>query len=103
MDFESDLAQIIKQQFDEQKILYKDNLSVSSLAARFLEMLHRRITPIPRDVHFSEEIHESLGKLKREKKPKQLENAAEAWEAVFSHTASLNKGRKRYLFFEHEM
>ena len=62
---------------------YEDNLDVRSLAARYLEMLNRRITPLPRRVHFSEEIHESLGKLRREKVTKQREKAAEAWKAVF--------------------
>lgn len=83
MNFESDLAHIIKQQFDEHNIFSEDNLSVRSLAARYLEMLNRRITPIPRRVHFSAEIYESLGKLTREKVEKQREKAAKAWEAVF--------------------
>ena len=83
MNFESDLAQIIKQQFDEHNISYEDNMGIRSLVARYLEMLNRRITPFPRRVHFSEEIYESLGKLTREKVAKQREKAAEAWESVF--------------------
>lgn len=93
MDFESDLAQIIKQQFDEQDIFYEDNLSVSSFAARYIEMLNRRITPIRRDVHFSEEIHESLGKLTHEKEENKREEATEAWKAVFFIRHLLTKGQ----------
>ena len=83
MNFESDLAHIIKQQFDEHNISYEDHLDVSSLAARYLEMLHRRITPIPRRVHFSEEIHKSLGKLRQQADTEEREAAADAWGAVF--------------------
>lgn len=93
MDFESDLAQIIKQQFDEQKIFYEDNLSVSSLVAHYIEMLNRRITPICRDVHFSEEIHESLGKLKRKKVATHRENTSDAWNAVFLIRHLLTEGK----------
>ena len=83
MNFESDLAHIIEQQFDEDNIFYEDNLDVSSLAARYLEMLNRRITPIPRKAHFSEEIHKSLGKLRQQADTEQREAAADAWGAVF--------------------
>ncbi len=67
-------------------------MDIRSLAARYLEVLNRRITPIPRDVHFSEEIHESLGKLKREKVATK-EEAAEAWQAVFLIRHLLAEGK----------
>ncbi len=92
MNFESDLAHIIKQQFDKHNIFYEDNLDVRSLAARYFEMLNRRITPLPRRVYFSEEIHESLGELTREKVAKQREKAASAWEAVFLIRHLLTEG-----------
>lgn len=92
MNFESDLAQIIKQQFDEQKISYEDNVDVPSLAARYLEMLNRRITPLPRRVYFSEEIHESLGKLRQQADTEQQE-AAEAWGSVFLIRRLLVEGK----------
>ena len=83
MTFESDLALIIKQQFDKVGISYKDNLDVCTLAARYFEMLHRRIVPMPRRVQFSEEIHDSLGKLRQEADMEHQEQAADAWGCVF--------------------
>lgn len=83
MNFESDLAHIIKQQFDKHNIFYEDNLDVRNLAARYLEMLNRRITPFPRSVHFSEEIHDSLGKLRQQADLEKREAAADAWGVVF--------------------
>ncbi len=83
MNFESDLAHIIKRQFDEHNIVYKAALDVRSLTARYLEMLNRRIVPIPRKVHFSEEIHDSLGALRRKADMEQRKAAADAWGAVF--------------------
>ena len=51
--------------------------------SRYLEMRIRRIESVPRKVHFSEEIHDSLGSLSRETAPKGPEKALEAWGAVF--------------------
>ena len=93
MNFESDLAQIIKQQFDEHNIFYEDNLDTNSLAARYLEMLNRRIAPIPRRVHFSEGIHESLGKLRLQADTEQQEAATEAWGAVFLIRNLIEEGK----------
>ena len=93
MDFESDLEHIIKRQFNEHGICYEDNLDVRSLSARYLEMLNRRIVPIPREVLFSEEIDDSLGKLTRETKVKQREKATEAWRAVFFIRYLLTEGK----------
>ena len=83
MSFKSDLADIIKQQFNNVGIRYEDNVDVCGLAARYLEMLNRRIVPTPRRVHFSEEIHDSLGDLRRKADMEQREKAADAWGALF--------------------
>ena len=93
MNFESDLEHIIKRQFDEHGICYEDNIDVRCLSVRYLEMLNRRIVPIPREVLFSEEIHDSLGKLTREIEVKQREKAAEAWGAVFLIRYLLTEGK----------
>ncbi len=94
MDFESDLEHIIKRQFDEHGICYEDNVDVRCVSARYLEMLNRRIVPIPREVLFSEETHDSLGKLTRETKVKQREKGTEAWGAVFFIRYLLTEGKK---------
>ena len=62
---------------------YDGNRDASYLAARYLEMLNRRIVPIPRQVLFSKEIHDSLGNLTRETKAKLRKTPAEAWGSVF--------------------
>ena len=98
MNFESDLEHIIKRQFDEHGICYKDNLDVRCLSARYLEMLNRRIVPVPREVLFSEEIRDSLGKLTRETRVKQREKATEAWEAVFFIRDLLTEGQNLNCF-----
>ena len=46
-------------------------------------MLNRRVVPIPRTVHFSEEIHNSLGSLIREGDMERQNKAREAWATVF--------------------
>ena len=92
MNFTSDLADIIKQQFDKVGISYDNSLDVHDLTARYLEMLNRRVVPTPRKVHFSDEIHDSLGKLTREPKTEQREKALEAWHTVFYICHLLVKG-----------
>ena len=83
VNFESDLAHIIKREFDEHNIFYEENLDIRSLAARYFEMLNRRIARIPRTVRFSAEIHNSLGKLRRQADTERKVALADAWEAVF--------------------
>ena len=92
MNLKSDLARIIKQQFDQLQICYEDNLDVCSLAACYFEMLNRRVIPSRRRVHFSEEIHDSLGSLRRKADMEQQERAAEAWGAVFFLCYLLTEG-----------
>ncbi len=63
MNFEADLKQILKSQFDMHGIDYDDTADIRDLTSCFLEMTNRRISPCPRNVIFSEEIHSSLGDL----------------------------------------
>ena len=93
MNFESDLAHIIKRQFDEHNIVYKAALDALSLTARYLEMLNRRIVPIPRKVHFSEEIQDSLGALRRKADMEQRKEVADAWGTVFFIRNLLTQGK----------
>ena len=83
MDLESDLITIVKQQFAKEGIRYKDGGSAGDFASRYLEMQARRVVPSPREVHFSNEIHDSLGRLRRETNLVRRANALEAWGAVF--------------------
>ena len=99
MTFKSDLTCIIKREFDEASIIYDKNLDACTLAARYFEMLCRRIVPIPRRVHFSEEIHDSLGKLRRKADVEHQAQAGDAWGAVFLIRSLLAEGENvtRYL------
>ena len=92
MNLKSDLTKIIKQQFDRLEISYDDDQDVCNLAAHYLEMLNRRVVPSPRHVHFSEEIHDSLGNLRRKADIEQQERMVDAWEAVFFIRYLLTKG-----------
>ena len=81
MTFHSDLSCLIRGQFDKHGISYDRSMPLHRLTARYFEMCMRRIQPGPRRVHFSNEIHVSLGKLSQRGK----EDAAtrDAWGAVF--------------------
>ena len=83
MDFLSDLTVAIVSDFRHQGISFPECAGLDHLAGRYLEMRIRRIEPVPREVHFSEEIHVSLGNLSREADPKVPEEALEAWRTVF--------------------
>lgn len=83
MDFKADLKQTIERQFYVNGVRYDKTMDVCSLAARYLEMLNRRIVPVRRSVHFSEEIHDSLGALRREADTEHRGRAEDAWRAVF--------------------
>ena len=93
MSFESDLVGIVKRQFDELGIRYDRSINACSLAARYFEMLRRRIAPTPRRVHFSKEIDHSLGNLPRNVDLEQQKKAEEAWRAVFEIRHLLKEGR----------
>ena len=75
MNFKSDLVDVVEDYFFEASISYEEGLDAQELAARYCEMQVRRIQPMPRRVHFSSELHDSLGKLHKTNR--------EAWGAVF--------------------
>ena len=83
MDFLSDLAQAIVSDFTEQDLSFPRPVDVADLATRYFEMRIRRIEPLPRRVHFSAEIHDSLGNLTRNEDGNHHANPLEAWETVF--------------------
>ena len=83
MDFLSDLKLAIVSEFQRQGISFPESADLDHLASRYLEMRICRIEPVPRKVHFSEEIHDSLGNLSRETDPKVRGKALEAWGRVF--------------------
>ena len=93
MNFESDLVEIIKHQFSMENTHYKDDGDTGYFAARYCEMRIRRIVPVPRMVHFSDEINDSLGKLFKETNTEEKNKALEAWWAVFLIRDLLVKGK----------
>ena len=99
MNLNSDLIDIIKHYFSMEGISNEGDGEASDLAARFCEMRIRRIVPKPRTVHFSTELHDSLGKLTRETNAQQKGKALEAWRAVFRIRDLLENGAgiTRYL------
>ena len=83
MDFKSDLIDIVKQYSTTEGIAFEDTGDTSDFAARYFEMRIRRIEPYPRYVHFSCELHRSLGDLARETNGDRRDGALEAWRTVF--------------------
>lgn len=83
MNFQRDLVDIVQRYFAQKGISYCGSGDADDLAARYFEMLIRRISPVPRRAHFSEELHDSLGILTQETDPKQRTKALEAWNAAF--------------------
>ena len=83
MNFQSDLIDIIEDYFSFEGISYEGNGNAANLATRYCEIRTRGIDPAPRNAHFSDEIHDSLGNLLRESDSKQQEKASEAWGTVF--------------------
>ena len=83
MNFEADLVDTIKGCFSSEGISYEERGNTSDLATRYCEMRIRRIVPAPRTVCFSDEIHDSLGRLLRESDSEQRTRAREAWGTVF--------------------
>ena len=63
MNFKSDLVDIVRDYFSKNKISYENVGSACDFAARYFEMLVRRIDPKPRSVFFSKQIHNSLDEL----------------------------------------
>ena len=83
MTFKSDIERIVRAWLDQQAIRCGHGIDTETLLARYLEMLNRRIEPKPREVHFSDEIHDSLGRLLKDTRPEQQHKAAKAWGTVF--------------------
>ena len=83
MDFRSDLYHAIISEFARLGISHPEHANLAGLATRYLEMRIRRIEPVPRQVYFSDEIHDSLGSLAHNTDPKYREQASEAWGTVF--------------------
>ena len=81
MSLESDLLRLVRDQFDKNGISYNRSMRLDRLTARYFEMTTRRIQPVPRDVHFSKQIHTSLGQLSRAGKNDR--SAQGAWGMVF--------------------
>lgn len=92
MNFESDLNNIVKSQLNTDDISYNKHGDASYFAARYYERRIGKIVPMPRIVHFSNEIHNSLGKLVGETIAEQSEKALEAWWTVFHIRHLLVKG-----------
>ena len=81
MTLYSDLSRLIRGQFDKHGISYDRLMPLHRLTARYFEMSMRRIQPVPRRVHFSDQIHASLGELSRRGKVGTA--ARDAWGAIF--------------------
>ncbi len=94
MDFLADLTDIVRGRFREEGIAYDGRGDPRELAALFCETRIRRITPRPREVHFSEEVHSSLGRLVRKPDPDEEEKALEAWRTVFTLRNCLVRGEE---------
>ncbi len=83
MNLRCDLTDIIRRYFSQECISYEGEDKAEDLAARYCEMRIRRIDPVPRQVHFSSELHETLGSLASEPDPQDREQALEAWGTIF--------------------
>ena len=97
-NFKLDLTNLIKQQLAEAGIHYDHSMDVSSLASHYYEMMTRRIIATPRRVHFSGEIHDSLGKLAHEEHPAKKREALEAWHTAFYIRHLFNAGKNVLCF-----
>ena len=89
MNLCNDLKNIVRTYLSEKSISYKDEDNAEDLAALYCEMRIRHIGPAPRSVHFSSELHNTLGSLPNETDPQEREKALDAWGTVF---------RLRYVF-----
>ena len=103
MNFESDLIDIIKSQLNTDDISYNKHGDASYFAARYYEMRIRKVVPMPRIVHFSNEIHDSLGKLVEETNAEQNKKALEAWWTVFLIRDLLVKGENVTQFLSRQV
>ena len=81
MSLLSDLSRLIEDQLDKNSISYDRSMPLDRLVARYFEMNVRQVQPVPRQVHFSDRIHPSLGELSRQGRDDP--SAENAWGAVF--------------------
>ena len=84
VDFLADLADIVRGCLADEGIEYCGSGDPGDLAALYCETRIRRVIPRPREVHFSDEIHSSLGGLAREADADKRDGALEAWRTVFT-------------------
>ena len=82
MNFLRDLREIIASDFDDKGISYPENAGVEHLAQRHWEMRFRRVSQRPRKVHFSDELHDSLGGLVKVTESEPSPQRREAWVTV---------------------
>lgn len=85
MTFTSDLVAIVKRELAAADVRFDQSEDVSDCAALYFELLLRRPLPTPRRVHFSEELHTSLGRLK--------DTSLESWRTVFYIRSLLLQGK----------
>ncbi len=82
MNFKVDLVDVVKDFFSKNGISYAKTGSASDFAARYFEMLVRRIDPKPRSVFYSDRIDNSLDRHIHAATKEQLEGALQARQAV---------------------
>ena len=92
MSFESDLRHIIQNEFDRKDVQHDRNMDIVDLTARYCEMMNRRILQVPRRVHFSNEVYDSLRQLTQQTDAGNREKAQEAWDTTFLLYCLLSKG-----------
>ena len=83
MNFLGDLREIVASEFANEGISYPERADVNCLAQRYLEMQIRRVSQRPRRVHFSDEIHDSLGRLVKGGVSALSPRKRESWGTVF--------------------
>ena len=83
MNFKADLVDVVQDFFSKNGISYEKAGDASDFAARYFEMLVRRIDPKPRSVYFSNQIGNSLDRHIHEATKEQREKALQARQAVF--------------------
>ena len=101
MNFLHDLREVIVSDFDEKGISYPENSGVEHLAQRHLEMRVRRVSQRPRRVHFSDELHDSLGRLVRDVDSGLCSRKQDAYRTAF-HLRHLFEAGQNVLPFLHE-
>lgn len=94
MDFLADLTEVVRGCFAEDGIEYGGSGDPGELAALYCETRIRRIIPRPRQVHLSDELHSSLGRLARETDADKRDEALEAWRTVFALRHRLVSGER---------